>query len=239
MSTSIPTFSLLNHQQDIGPCLTYGDETFFLYPKDDFNKWFFSKMGRLMFNDCKNIIVDKILFSVLGGSETWLSLLSKKVIITKFRSDNAVYENFIKTVATKILLNNGFNAEYPDQFCSLNVPDDFEQVLSFYYIKYLENANEEIFYRSILSPEDAIKSSKNHNGLYTVAKVDNNIYSRGNTLFFNQRPQAKNSLLLVFFFAVLFENMDICNKIRSCIESKEITSDEQREIETFIIEIDK
>lgn len=239
MSTSLPTFSLLNHQEDISPCLTFGDEVFYLAPKDNFNKWFFSKIGYLIFNDCKNIIVDKILFLVLGGSGTWLSLLSKKITINKFRTDNAVYEDFIKAVSTKFLLCKGFNPEHSDKLSSIKMPDDFEQVLLFYYNKYLDNPYEKIFYSSILSPEEAIKNSMNHNGLYTMVKVDNNIYSRGNTLFFNQRLQAENSLLLVFFFAELFENKDICEKIRSCVESKEISSDKQKEIETFINEMDE
>lgn len=238
MSKPVFTFSLIGNDITLQPCFFSGNEKYFYCTGDDFNKWFFSKIGYLLLNEQKTILIDHLLFTLLGGSNKWLSVINGKIIIKRFKTKNPIYAEFIKAVSGKILYPQGIETEYSVKFDTKITSGDFDEVLSFYYNKYVQSPPEIYTLENVPTFEQAIVSSKHHHGLYTTVNTDNNIYDSGNTLLLDQCPNAKNSLLLVYFFAELLENKEFCEAIRSCFSRKKVSAEEQMKIEKFLEQID-
>ncbi len=238
MSKPLFTFSLLSNNTILQPCFYSGDDSFFYREDDGFNKWFFSKIGYLLLKGHGNILMDSLLFTLLGGSNKWLSLISDKITIEIFQTVNPVYAELIKAVSAKILLSSGIEKTDSDKFDTIITPDDFDEILSFYYNKYVQSPPKIFCFKDVPKLNQAIDSSKHHNGLFITVRVDRNIYDKGNTLHFDQRPKAKDSLLLVYFYAILSGNEGFCQTVRNCFDKKTISADEQMKIERYINQID-
>jgi len=187
------------------PCFYSGNNTFDKFQKNsDFNVWFFSKVGELLNKACsKNLelFVDSNLFKVLVGSENWLYRAAQASGITIFsvtplnQTDN-LYNRFMQAVLYKLLKLTG-NMEFDNVLEP--VKNIGNNVLEHYYCQYLNGKSSRHVFINKCSLQQAITSSKEHDGLFNKA-INIDLYSSGNTVCLEKGSDDYSDFCLVCFF---------------------------------------
>ncbi len=206
----------------------------------DFNFWFFSNLGYILLKKQEYLIIDKILYDILGGSTNWLNLSKKHLFNIEIKKQSSEHEKtFIKIVILKIILNNIHSKRVNK---NLYITTDFFEidkdinVLDFYYSKYLKNNN--IVYKpkkaEQITYEEACKSSKNHDGLYTSfqgIELYNDGHVPGDNIKLNTNNfESISHLSLGYLFAKFSKENKLINKIENFYTQESISLSEQDEL---------